>query len=182
MKSIIPCMAAAALLLVGCGKNNAQVEQDPAPAPVDPAQATALAAVVGQSVPEAEQMAIPAIKPTAEVGQSITLEGKVMGTAEPFVNNRAVMIIGDEKTITSCDLIPEDECETPWDVCCDDPDTIQAGTATIQVVGEDGKPLQTGLKGVSGLTELSRVRVSGIVAEGSTPELLIVNAGAIEVR
>ena len=49
------------------------------------------------------------------------------------------------------------------------------------MVGDDGKPLHTGLEGVNGLNNLSRVTVAGIVADNSSPEAFIVNASAIHI-
>ena len=170
---------AALLVLTGCGVKETTVVEVPL---VDPALLEAMNKIVGSPVETAEQMAIPAIKGKVDAGTRVTLEGKVMGSKYPFVSNRAVVIIGDEATIESCELMGDDDhCKTPWDACCEDSTNIRAGTATVQVVGEDGKPLHAGLKGVGGLKELSRVRVSGVVAEGSSGANLIVNAEAIQL-
>jgi hypothetical protein len=56
-----------------------------------------------------------------------------------------------------------------------------SGTATIQILDDDGQVLAQGLKGVGGLQELSRVVVSGTVAPQATAEAMIVNAQAIYV-
>ena len=79
------------------------------------------------------------------------------------------------------DLIPEDECPTPWDVCCDDPDVITASIATIQVVDDEGRPLKSGLRGVGGMKELSSLVVKGVVAKGSNEKNFLVNATGIHV-
>jgi hypothetical protein len=49
------------------------------------------------------------------------------------------------------------------------------------LIGTDGKVLPIGLKGVSGLKELSKVTVKGTVAPGSTAEAFVVIASAVFV-
>ena len=179
MKHILTGLAAVALL-TGCGvETTNEVTLDTKPAAEG--KTSALAAIVGKDVATTDAIAIPVLKPVAEIGASITIEGKIMGSDQPFVEGRAVMLVGDEATIESCDVLPDDPCKTPWDVCCVDPKTVLAGTATVQVVDDAGKPLAEGLKGVGGLTELSKVRVTGTVAPGSNKDVLVVNASAIQV-
>ena len=181
MKKMI-MMLAAMLVIAGCSSEVTPPEEAGGAAQTESATTDVLSKVVGKTVATTDNMAIPPVKKTAIPGQAVTLNGKVMGTMHPFVKNRAVMIIGDEATIVSCDMMGDDDhCQTPWDVCCEDKEKIQAGTATIQVVDENGQPVRAGLKGVGGLKELSKVRVSGVVDKGSSPGLLIVNAEAIEV-
>jgi hypothetical protein len=102
-----------------------------------------------------------------------------MGVPVPFVESRAAFVLGDENTLTPCDLKAMDKCKTPWDACCDPAPVRQAGTATIQILDANGKPVRSGLKGFNGLKELSRVTVSGVVADNSSPESFIVNATAV---
>ena len=104
-----------------------------------------------------------------------------MGAREPFVEGRAVVVIGDEAILESCDLMESDACTSPWDVCCEKSEDILSGTVLIQVVDADGQLLKHGLKGVEGLTELSRVRVNGTVAPFESGETVTINAEAIEL-
>jgi len=112
-------------------------------------------------------------------GKEVTISGKVMGRMTPFVEGRAILVLGDPEKITSCDLHPGDGCQTPWDVCCDDEDVIKASIASIQVVDADGKLIKEGLKGLNGIKELSNLVVKGTIAEGSNADILIVNATGI---
>lgn len=105
-----------------------------------------------------------------------------MGSKSPFVDGRAAFIIGDDATLTSCDERPGETCATPWDNCCDPPQLLRAGTATVQVVDESGRVIRHGLRTVGGLKELSRLRVAGVVAPRSTEDVFIINATAIQVR
>jgi hypothetical protein len=135
------------------------------------------------AVPRPDTVApIPKIRKQVAPGDDIVLEAKVMGVMHPFVENRALFVVGDESIITSCDLISDDDhCKTPWDACCEDPGNLRAGTATIQVIDENGQVLRHGLRGMNGLAELSRVRIAGSIAEGSNGDVMIINARAIEV-
>lgn len=118
---------------------------------------------------------------TVQPGDVIVLKGQVMGAAEPFVDGRAAFILGDRNKLTPCNEIPDDPCEAPWDNCCDPKEAFREGTATIQVVGENGRPLKEGLEGVEGLNKLSKILVKGEVAEQSGPGNLVVNAKAIQI-
>ena len=114
-------------------------------------------------------------------GTEIVVTGEVMGRMEPFIENRAMLVLGDPTQITPCNRNHDDACTTPWDVCCDDPEMIKKSTATIQILGEDGRPLKEGLKGLGGMQELTTLTVVGEIAEGSNPENLLINANGIYV-
>lgn len=119
---------------------------------------------------------------TAKPGDEITLKGEAMGRGKVFVDGRASFILGDPTKLTTCDKIPGDNCETPWDACCDSSELKRVGIASIQIVDEDGRVLDGDLKGTEGLKELSAVTVTGTVAENSTEDNLIVNAKKIRVN
>jgi len=169
MKTKSIFVMAAMAVLSGCGK---QTQEKQAAVEVPPE-------FVAQAI-EGTPVPIPEAR-TLKAGEKVVLTGLVMGIPHPFVEGRAVFVLGDEGTLNPCDLKGDDHCPTPWDVCCDPPELKAAGTATIQVVDDSGKPLRTGLKGVNGLKELSRVTVAGTVAPNSSPEAFIVNADAIHI-
>jgi hypothetical protein len=164
-------LTASLALLFGCGKRDKD-------APVSSAEippAFVEQAINGTPTP------IPQARTAFKPGDNVLLSGLVMGVLNPFVEGRAVFVLGDEATITPCDAMPTDHCPTPWDACCDPKQVLAEGTATIQVLDDNGKPAHISLKGMNGLSELSRVTVSGVVAENSTPEAFIVNASAIHI-
>lgn len=137
---------------------------------------------VFSSAPAGEPVAIHKARTTAKPGDTITLTGRVMGNIKPFVEGRSIFVLGDTETLKACSDNPDDACETPWDTCCDDPDAIKQGTATIQVVDAKGKVLKEGIENIKGLQKLSYVVVSGKVAPGSSADLLLLNAEAIKVK
>lgn len=124
---------------------------------------------------------ISEIRRYSSPGDRVIFEGKIMGAQKPFVDKRASFLVGDPARLTSCDLMEGDTCPTPWDVCCEDPETIRESVATVQLSDENGRVLPYGLREVGGLRELARVRVEGIISPLSTPESLVVNALAIQV-
>ena len=132
--------------------------------------------------PAGKPAAIHKARTVAKPGDTLTLKGRVMGNIKPFVEGRSIFILGDTETLKACSDIPGDACATPWDNCCDSPEAIKQGTATIQVMDARGKVLKEGIENVNGLKKLSHVIVSGTVAPGSSPALLLLNAEAIKVE
>ncbi len=174
MKTRSACLAlATAALLASCGK-----KETSATAPSASAPSAALAAVLAAS-PTGEPKSIHLIRTTAKPGDEITVSGKIMGNEKPFVDGRAAFILGDPEVLAACNEDPADKCTTPWDVCCESPEDKKRGIATIQIVGADGRVLKEPVEGVGGLQNLAAVTVTGKVAEGSSADLLIINAQAI---
>lgn len=119
-----------------------------------------------------------AARKTAKPGETITIEGIVAGTMSPFAEGFASAVVSD-LGVETCDKIPGDSCPTPWDACCADPDVLKSMRLTIQVIGQDGRPVAQTLRGISGLKEMDKIVVEGIVAEGSTPENLVINVNQL---
>lgn len=132
--------------------------------------------------PSGKAAAIHIARASAKPGETVTIKGRVMGNIKPFVEGRSIFILGDTETLKACSDVPGDACATPWDNCCDSPEALKQGIATIQVVDAKGKVLKEGIENVKGLQKLSYVTVSGTVAPGSSAELLLLNADAIKVE
>ena len=174
MKLITTCLAlATAALLASCDKKETTVA-----APTASAPSTALSAELA-AAPTGEPKSIHLIRATAKPGDEITVSGKIMGNEKPFVDGRSAFILGDPEVLTACNEDPADKCTTPWDNCCDSPEDKKRGIATIQIVGADSRVLKESIEGVGGLVNLAAVTVTGKVAEGSSADLLIINAQAI---
>lgn len=175
MKTMIAL--AALLALASCEKKPDAAAATPAVSHQAPS--AELSKVLG-TAPTGTPAAIHKARGTAKPGDTITLAGKIMGNASPFVAGRAAFILGDPEILTPCNEMPGDKCETPWDVCCETPEEKKEGTATIQVVDAQGRALKEPLEGVGGLEKLSKVTVTGTVAKESSADLLLVNATAIQ--
>ena len=117
-----------------------------------------------------------------KAGDKVKVKGKIMGTSSPFIEGRALFVIGDPEKLTSCDLRPGDDCPAPWDVCCDDEKMIKAGVLSVQIVNSDGRVLKTGLEGKSGMKKLALVEIEGTVASNSNADAMTINADKIFVK
>jgi hypothetical protein len=115
-----------------------------------------------------------------EPGNILILEGFVGGRENPFVEGRAIFVLGDD-SLETCDKVPGDDCPTPWDACCEDPKNIQAAIITIQVVDENNAVLKGTLEGAGGIKAGSRLKIKGQVDKNSSPEAMIFNAQTIKI-
>lgn len=176
MKHTTTCLAFAAIVIFTSCRKESTATTSPASATRSPSPALLQ---ILNTTPKGEPTPIHLIRTTAKPGDEITIHGKIMGNASPFVEGRAVFILGDKEVLTACNDIEGDECETPWDNCCDSKEDKKRGTATVQVTGADGRVLKESIEGINGLTKLADVTVTGTVAEGSSADLLIINAQAI---
>ncbi len=149
-------------------------------AKVEP-QASILETIILKEMPK-EVTTISKIRESAKLGDKVTFKGDAIGSMNIFMENRAVMILGDPDKIKACNLIPGDGCETPWDVCCDDPDVIKASIITLRYLDASGNILKEGFKGVNNIKELTSLIVSGTVAKESTKENMIVNVSGLFVK
>ena len=108
----------------------------------------------------------------------MTVIGREAGSEAPFSDYYATLVLADD-SLTTCDWNPDDGCKTPWDACCVTPETIAASRISVQIVGDDGRPVARTLRGVDGLSELDTLIVTGTITDGSTDENVILNASAI---
>lgn len=121
------------------------------------------------------------VRKTAKKGDTVVIAAKIGGRAEPFVKNRAVFLVAD-RALKSCDQIPDDPCKTPWDYCCEPPESKKINMMTVQVVGDDGKPIKIGAQSTGGLEPLTLIVFEGTVAEIDDKGTFIVNAKKIFVE
>jgi hypothetical protein len=117
----------------------------------------------------------------ADDGTEVVVRGRVAGQAEPFTEGRAQFQLVD-LAVKSCAETPGDSCETPWDMCCEDKKSVAENSLTVQVVGADGRPLKSQLKGVNGLKELSEVTVKGKLQKTPDGKGVTVNASEMFVK
>ncbi len=121
------------------------------------------------------------VKPTASVGDSVVFLARVGGRIEPFVDGLAIFTVADP-SLLSCELMgEEDHCPLPWDYCCEDPNGITAGSATIRLAGTSGEPIAANAEGAGGLEPLKFVVVEGVVNERNDDGLFVIDADRIWV-
>ena len=120
------------------------------------------------------------VRATAKKGDRVSVTGRIGGGAVPWVKDRAMFtIVGDE--LEACTDHGMDGCPQPWDYCCEPKESLKANVATLQVVGSDGKPLKVAIEGANGLKPLSRITVTGTVAEAADG-MMVVNAAGIFIE
>ncbi len=175
-------LLAGALALAGCGGDGAGT--DDGKQPTDTPETPAVALPDGLFVTAAPEGALHVsdVKENAKEGDEVVVRGRVGGVLEPFTKGRAVLMLADIDNIVACSDRTGDNCEYPWDYCCEPPDELMKNTLTVQVVGDDGRPLKADLEGVEGLAGLSFVTVKGKVGPRPDPKVLVINATAIHIE
>ena len=179
----VAMLFAAVTVFVACDDTNdappAQSSTSPGATSADAGPADALPAnLILDKSPDGAQDVI-ALQKSAKAGDTVTLRGRVGGNEKPLADNRAIVTVVDP-TVTTCERMPGDACATPWDACCD-PDAA-AKSATIQVVGADGRPLKAPLTGVGGIAPLKELIVTGKVRTPADSGALVVDATGIYIK
>ena len=151
----------------GASNNTAGTQASSQP---DPAKAWILT-----SAPTGD-VGILAAKDTATEGDTLVLRGRIGGRMEPLSDDSPVFTIVD-LALPHCGEKAHDSCPTPWDYCCDTPETITAHSATVQLVDAEGRTIDTG----AGLTldPLDEVIVVGTVGPRQSAQVLTVRATGV---
>lgn len=156
------------LLLPAC---SSEAPRETLPSPDLPARFWSASEPAG-ALPVAE------VHAAAENGQRVVLLGAVGGARKVFVDGAAVFTLVDP-ALVSC-VGDGMGCKTPWDYCCEDPEKMRRGTATIELRDGD-RLLPVSPRGFHGLDHLSLVVVEGL-AERDGSGNLVVAAERLHVR
>jgi hypothetical protein len=162
----------AAALMTACGKSGDTTTETTT-------SEAALPSTLFVATAPADAVPLAQAKAAAAPGERIVFEAKVGGRKEAFVAQRAVFFVVDGALKSCTDLHPG-TCATPWDYCCEPPDSLTANMATVQIVGDDGRPLAVSLD--DNLEPLSTVVIAGTVGTIDDAGNFVVNADAIHVR
>jgi len=101
----------------------------------------------------------------------------VTGRARDFIATRALFTIAD-MSLHSCAEPGDkmDDCPTPWDYCCVEPNKLAQGTAAIEL--HDGPEIAKGsAQGWNGLDHLKQVVVKGRLAKDASGNLKVIADG-----
>ena len=171
-------VACCALAAHGCKKDDSSGASTPPTSAGSPAPALPAGLFVNEAPGPTRSVA--EVKADSKLAGEVVVQGRIGGRKEPFVEGVAIFLLADA-SMKSCDELHGDACKTPWDYCCEPRESLKAKTATIQIVGPDGKPLRVGLKGHDRLTPLVKLTIAGEIAqrEGGT---LVINARKIHVK
>ena len=164
--TLVRC-SAACILLAGCQEQGTSSTRDSETAP-----ATWLLA----SEP-ADARGVAQVKASVQEGDEVVLRGRIGGRKDPMSDSAAVFTVMD-LSVPHCGQLPDDLCPTPWDYCCETPESITANAATIQVVDEAGSPVEGGADRY-GLSALDEVIVVGTVGPRPGEGVLTVRASGV---
>ncbi len=162
--SLLGCLVFS-MVIVGC----AQESEQPLPtANVDGAKFTL------SNEPEDAKDVIQA-REDAEEGDDVVLVGRIGGSANPWIKDRAAFTIVDN-SLKACSDIPGDQCAKPWDYCCETP-KLPTSTALVKVVDENGELVKADARSLLNVEELSTVVVQGKAQRDDEGNLTVLASG-----
>jgi len=170
-------LTATLALAIGCDRGDDAAPQSAGDRPS--ANAPAIPATVFVETPPAGARGVGEIKADESLSGEVVVRGRIAGREEPFVKGAAMFLITDT-SIKPCNELHGDLCPTPWDHCCESPDSLAANTATVQIVDDHGKPLRVSVEGQRGLKPLATLTIAGEIADRAGGSLVI-NARKIHV-
>ncbi|MBT3377330.1 MAG: hypothetical protein HN742_04730 [Lentisphaerae bacterium] len=168
--------SAAALLLAGCGRKPTAAK-NPETAP--PKQ-NVPAAIFLTEAPSGV-MTVPTLKESAKEGDEVVVRGVVGGRGEPFVSGRAVWSL-IEGTLPNLCTREGHGCTMPWDYCCATPEEKKPNMLTVQITGDDARPLAVDLQAAGKIKPMDTLVVKGTVGPRPTKDTLVLTATGIYVE
>lgn len=115
------------------------------------------------------------VREAAKDGDDVVIVGRIGGSGDPWVSDRAAFSIVDN-SLKACSDIPGDECPQPWDYCCET-HKLPTATALIKFVDESGSLVKAGAKELFGVKELSTVVVQGKAKRDEAGNLTVLATG-----
>ncbi|MEM1165987.1 MAG: hypothetical protein AAGI30_06815 [Planctomycetota bacterium] len=122
----------------------------------------------------ADAQGVKDAKASAQEGESIVLRGRIGGRLEPITAGSPVFTVMD-LAVPHCNQKHGDVCTTPWDYCCETPESLTANSATVQIVDASGRAVDES-PDAAGFAPLDEVIVVGTVAARPTPDVLTIRA------
>lgn len=163
-----PALAAALVLLVGCGGS----ESDNADgATTNGSSSSTSTAWILASAPDGA-VSVSEAKANAAEGDEIVIHGRIGGRHNPMDANSPVFTIVD-LGLEYCGQHNDDGCPTPWDYCCETPETITTNSATVQIVSDGTIDL------TSELEPLDEVILRGTVGPRPDERVLTIRATGV---
>ena len=167
MRNAIICLAIFGLALaVGCSQQSGETAT-PGPS------ANGLKYLLDQEPLEAKD--VVGVRKTAKNGDAVVIVGRIGGSHNPWIENRAAFNIVD-RSLKACSDIPGDSCPIPWDYCCET-HKLPASTALVKVVDERGKLVEEDARALLGVKELSTVVLQGKAERDTSGNLTILANG-----
>lgn len=114
-------------------------------------------------------------KDSASEGDTLAIRGIIGGRMDALATETATFVMIDDAVHNPCVADEDDHCPTPWDYCCTPLEDRQANMATVQLVDENGAPMEFDLT-AQGISPLDQVVVVGTVAARPDPRILTIRA------
>ena len=165
------------ILLIGCSK----VEENTGSTSNGTSEGVTIPASLFTTERTDVSMNLLEAKNSAKVGDSVSFLARVGGRVKPFASGFAMFVVADP-SLVSCELKGVmDHCPNPQDYCCEPPEKLKMGLATIQFNDEKGVPLRTTAEESGGLESSKFLIVEGTVLEKNDEGLFTVVADQIWV-
>mgnify|MGYP001455138338 CR=1 FL=1 len=100
--------------------------------------------------------------------------GRIGGSANPWIENRAAFSIVD-RSLKACSDIPGDSCPIPWDYCCDP--NVAASRTLVEVVDKNGETVAEDARRLLSITELQTVVVKGTARRDTDGNVTLIATG-----
>lgn len=117
---------------------------------------------------------VMAAKASAKDDDEVIVVGRIGGKVDPWVSGLAAFDLADN-SLRACNDIPGDECETPWDYCCDP--NVDKGRVQVQVVDDSGKVVKADARKLLGVKELDTIVVRGTAKVDEAGNLTVLATG-----
>ena len=127
-----------------------------------------------------EALSVIEVRTYNSTDKELVVEGFIGGRKRPFTKNSAIFILGDH-SLETCDEKDDDNCPTPWDVCCEDRKKIANSTMSVQLLDSNGSLIAGTLEGVAGLEAGTKIKVKGSLDEKTSTRAFIINAKNIQL-
>ncbi len=168
-----------ALLAGGCGDSKDTTATNPTPDSTE--SVVTIPASFFKEIRPANAPNLLEVKQAAKAGEEVVFLARVGGRAKPFAEGFAMFVVADP-SLVSCELMgDEDHCPIPYDYCCEAPEKLKAGLATIQFSDADGMPYPATAQGAGGLEGSKFVVVEGTVLDKNDDGLFTIQASKVWV-
>ena len=118
------------------------------------------------------------VRESAKAGDHVAMIGRIGGSENPFVSNRAVFTMVDASMKSCLEMGDDAHCPTPADYCCEDSSALAKATASVTIADKNGKPLPISLAADGSLKPLMWIAVEGTL-QPTDGGAFIVNADHI---
>jgi hypothetical protein len=165
---IAAAVSLAIVLFAGCSQEKSGTPESAGPDPAGQKFLLAEEPAGAKGVMDARQ--------SAKDGDEVVVVGRIGGDKKPFIDGKAAFMVV-EPSFKSCAEREGDNCPTPWDYCCDIPEELAKGLATVKFVDEQGKTIGTDARKLLGLKEMNTVVVKGKAKRDQDGNLVVLASG-----